>query len=196
MNASFFKRFGAYLLDTIFLTLIVTLITAGMTSKEYDDAYDKYLELNEKYMAQEISMGEYLDDISPLMYTMNKSSVATTGINVALSIAYFIVFQYLNKGQTLGKKLLKIKVVEKGKDPSLKAMIIRSILIDSIFSGLVGIILLFVLKQNNYYLGYSIVQTLETIFIFVSALFVLYRKDKLGLHDIMAHTEVLEERGN
>lgn len=196
MNASFFKRFGAYLLDTIFLTLIVTLITAGMTSKEYDDAYDKYLELNEKYMAQEISMGEYLDDISPLMYTMNKSGVAATGINVALSIAYFIVFQYLNKGQTLGKKLLKIKVVEKGKDPSLKAMIIRSILIDSIFSGLVGIILLFVLKQNNYYLGYSIVQTLETIFIFVSALFVLYRKDKLGLHDIMAHTEVLEERGN
>lgn len=196
MKASFFKRLGAYLLDTIFLTIIVAITTIGMTSKEYDDAYNKYLELNEKYMAQEITIGEYLDDISPLMYTMNKSSVLVTGINVGLSIAYFIVFQYLNKGQTLGKKLLKIKVVENGKDPSLKSMIIRSILIDSIFSGLIGIIFIFVLNQNTYYLGYSIVQMIETMFIFVSALFVLYRKDKLGLHDIIAHTEVLEERGN
>lgn len=196
MKASFFKRLGAYLLDTIFLTIVVAIITTGMTSKEYDDAYNEYLELNEKYMAQEITVGEYLDDISPLMYTMNKSSVLVTGINVGLSIAYFIVFQYLNKGQTLGKKLLKIKVVENGKAPSLKSMIIRSILIDSIFSGLIGIIFIFVLKQNTYYLGYSIVQMIETMFIFVSALFVLYRKDKLGLHDIIAHTEVLEERGN
>lgn len=196
MKASFFKRLGAYLLDAIFLTIIVTIITSGMTSKEYSDAYNEYLELNEKYMAQEITIGEYLDGISPLMYTINKSSVLVTGINVGLSIAYFIVFQYLNKGQTLGKKLFKIKVVENGKDPSLKSMIIRSILIDSIFSGLIGIIFIYVLKQNTYYLGYSIVQMIETMFIFVSALFVLYRKDKLGLHDIIAHTEVLEERGN
>lgn len=195
MKASFFKRLGAYLLDTIFLTIIVTIITTGMTSKEYDDAYNKYLELNQKYTAQEITIGEYLDDISPLMYTLNKSSVLVTGINVGLSIAYFIVFQYLNKGQTLGKKLLKIKVVENDKAPSLKSMIIRSILIDSIFSGTIGIIFIFVLKQNTYYLGYSIVQMIETMFIFVSALFVLYRKDKLGLHDIISHTEVLEERG-
>ena len=75
-------------------------------------------------------------------------------------------------------------------------MIIRSVLIDSIFSGIIGIIFIFVLNQNTYYLGYSIVQMIETMFIFVSALFVLYRKDKLGLHDIIAHTEVLEERGN
>ena len=196
MKASFFKRLGAYLLDAIFLTIIVTIITSGMTSKEYNDAYNEYLELNEKYMAQEITIGEYLDDISPLMYTMNKSSVLVTGINVGLSIAYFIVFQYLNKGQTLGKKLFKIKVVENGKDPSLKSMIIRSVLIDSIFSGIIGIIFIFVLNQNTYYLGYNIVQMIETMFIFISALFVLYRKDKLGLHDIIAHTEVLEERGN
>lgn len=196
MKASFFKRLGAYLLDAIFLTIIVTIITSGMTSKEYNDAYNEYLELNEKYMAQEITIGEYLDDIFPLMYTMNKSSVLVTGINVGLSIAYFIVFQYLNKGQTLGKKLFKIKVVENGKDPSLKSMIIRSVLIDSILSGLIGIIFIFVLNQNTYYLGYNIVQVIETMFIFVSALFVLYRKDKLGLHDIIAHTEVLEERGN
>ena len=50
MKASFFKRLGAYLLDAIFLTIIVTITTTGMTSKEYDDAYNKYLELNEKYI--------------------------------------------------------------------------------------------------------------------------------------------------
>ena len=32
--------------------------------------------------------------------------------------------------------------------------------------------------------------------LFITALFILYRKDKLGLHDIIAHTEVIDERGN
>lgn len=194
MSASFFKRLAAYLLDTIFITLVVSLISSGITSKEYEDAYNEYLDLNEKYTSAEITIGEYMDDISPVMYRMNKASVIVTGINVALSIFYFTVFQYLNKGQTLGKKILGIRVVENGNNPSLKSIILRSILVDSILTGSIGIILLFLLKESNYYLVYSGISVLEMIFVFVSALFVLYRKDKLGLHDIIAHTEVIEEK--
>ena len=106
----------------------------------------------------------------------------------------FIVFQYLNKGQTLGKKLLKIKVKEKGENPSLKSIIIRTVMINNIFSGLLYIILLYILNKKTYYLGYSIVYVIETLFIITSIMFVLYRKDKQGLHDMIAKTEVIEER--
>lgn len=194
MNASFFKRLAAYLIDTIFITLVVSLITSGITSKEYDDAYERYLELNDMYTNSEITMGEYMDDISVVMYKMNKSSALVTGISITLSVAYFIVFQYLNKGQTLGKKLLRIKVTEKGNNPSLKSIIIRCLLVDSILTSLFGLVLLYILKESNYYLVYSGIEVIEMIFVFVSALFILYRKDKLGLHDIISHTEVIEEK--
>ena len=194
MKASFFKRLGAYLLDTIFLTIIVAITTTGMTSKEYDDAYNKYLELNEKYMAQEITIGEYLDDISPLMYTMNKSSVLVTGINVGLSIAYFIVFQYLNKGQTLGKKLLKIKVVNKeGNTPSLYQMILRTFITNQIFTYLVTILLVLLATKEQFLSLYQTLNSLATIFIIVSALMILYTNNLQGLHDKMAKTLVVKE---
>ena len=67
-------------------------------------------------------------------------------------------------------------------------------MINSIFSGTLGIILLYILNKDNYYMGYSLISSIEMLFIFISALFILYRKDKLGLHDIIAKTEVIEEK--
>lgn len=196
MKASFFKRLAAYFLDVMFVTIIASIVSVGISNDKYQKAYEEYEDIRNKYMAQEITVGEYLEQFAPVYYDMQESSVIVSTITLLLSIAYFVVFQYLNKGQTLGKKILRIKVLENGKDPSLKAIIIRTIIIDSILSGFLGIILLYILNKNNYYFGYNIVSTLEMIFVFISALFILYRKDKLGLHDIIAHTEVIDERGN
>lgn len=196
MKASFFKRLAAYFIDVMFVTLIAGLVSSGFTSTKYDKAYEEYQNLMTEYAAQEITTEEYLDQINPVIYEMQESSVVVSVISVLSAIAYFIVFQYLNKGQTLGKKMLRLRVQENGKEPSLKAMIIRTIVVDSIFSGTLGIILLYILNKNNYYFGYNIISTLEMTFVFVAALFILYRKDKRGLHDIMAHTEVIDERGN
>jgi len=143
---------------------------------------------------KEITSDEYLEEYGKLIYDMQKSSVVVSIVTISATIAYFIVFQYLNKGQTIGKKLLKLKVKENGNNPSLRAIIIRTVMVNNIFSGLLGIILLYILNKNNYYRGYSIVSSIETIFIFISVLFILYRKDKLGLHDIIAKTEVIEEK--
>lgn len=195
MKASFFKRLAAYFIDVMFITIIAGIATSGISNSKYEKAYDNYEDIMESYAEQEITTKEYLEKIGPVSYDMQKASMATSITTLVLSIAYFIVFQYLNKGQTLGKKLLKIKVQEDGKDPGLKAIIIRTFIIDSIFSTLFAIILVYALNRNNYYLTYSIISTIEMIFVFVSAAFILYRKDKRGLHDIIAHTEVIDERG-
>ena len=196
MQASFFKRFGAYFLDVMIVTLIASIVAGGFTSKKYEEAFNKAQELEIKYLEQEITFKEYFKQSSPIYYDMEKSSIVVSIITLASSIAYFIVFQYLNKGQTIGKKLLKIRVQENGEEPSLKAMIIRTIIVDSILSATLGIILLYILNKKTYYLGYNIVSIIELIFVFITAMFILYKKDKRGLHDIMAHTEVIDERGN
>lgn len=193
---SFFKRLAAYFIDVILITIITSIISAGFTSTKYEETYEKYENLKLKYSTQEITVEEYNKQVGPLYYDLQKSSVEVSVITVALSIAYFIVFQYLNKGQTIGKKLLGLRVQENGKDPSLKAIIIRTIIVDSILSGTLAIILLYILNKNNYYSIYNIIATIEMIFVFITALFILYRKDKKGLHDVLAHTEVINERGN
>ena len=195
MKASFFKRVAAYFIDIMFVTLIASIITSGFSTTKYEKIYKEYEDLTNKYATQEITIEEYNEEIRPLTYDLQEASITTTIVTVTMSIAYFIVFQCLNKGQTLGKKMLSLRVLEKGKEPSLKAIILRTFIINSIFSGLCSIIFVYTLNRNNYYQVYSIISWLEMSFIFISVLFILYRKDKLGLHDIIAHTEVIDERG-
>lgn len=193
MKASFFKRLLAYVIDTIILTLIIGVLSSVVSNKQYEKASEEYMRLQESYMKQEITITEYQNDIKPIVYDMQKSSVTINTVSVLLSIAYFIVFQYLNRGQTIGKKLMRIKITENNKEPSLKAMVIRTIIINSILTGILNIILIYLLNKNTYYTGYQIVSYIELAFAFISALFIIYRKDKLGLHDIIAKTEVIEE---
>ena len=194
MKASFFKRVAAYFIDAMIVSIIAGIISSGFTNSKYEKSVEEYEILTEKYVAQEITSDEYMTEYGKLIYDMQKSSVVVSVVTISATIAYFIVFQYLNKGQTIGKKLLKLKVKEKENNPSLKAIIIRTIMINSIFSGTLGIILLYILNKDNYYMGYSLISSIEMLFIFISALFILYRKDKLGLHDIIAKTEVIEEK--
>ena len=193
MKASFFKRLLAYVIDTIILTLIIGVLSNVASNKQYEKASEEYMKLQESYMKQEITITEYQNDIKPLVYDMQNSSVTINIVSVLLSIAYFIVFQYLNRGQTIGKKLMRIKITENNKEPSLKAMVIRTIIINSILTGILNIVLVYLLNKNTYYTGYQIVSYIELAFAFISALFIIYRKDKLGLHDIIAKTEVIEE---
>ena len=194
MKASLFKRVTAYFIDAIILTMIVSIISFGFTSEKYEKALEETKQLSEKYLAQEINEQEYFEKSNELTYDMQKSSVKVSIVMIITTIAYFVVFQYLNKGQTLGKKLLKLKIKENEKEPSLKAMIIRTIFVNNIFSTTVGVILLYALTKNNYTKVYNIITSFETMFILVSVMFILYRKDKKGLHDIIAKTEVIEEK--
>ena len=195
MKASFFKRLFGYFIDAMFLSIIINLIALALPLEGYNKTNEEYNELADKYLAQEISQEEYLDSSIEYVYKIQDSGIVLNAMLLVLNIGYFIVFQYLNKGQTLGKKLLKIKVIEDGKEPSIKAMILRTFVTNSIFSGLFCILLLFILNKDTYFYGYYAVAIIEMIFVFLSALFILYRKDKLGLNDLIAKTEVVGERG-
>lgn len=195
MKASFFKRLAAYFIDILFISMIVSIITTGMSTTKQEKILEKQYEIIEKYGEEEITINEYNKEMGLISYDLQKANVIPSTITLVLSIAYFIIFQYLNKGQTLGKKLLGLRVQEKDKAPRLKSIIIRTIITNNILSMFLGIVLVYILNRNNYYSVYGIISTIESAFIFITAMFILYRKDKLGLHDIIAHTEVIDERG-
>ena len=194
MKATFFERLGAYLIDMLVVSLIFSIICLGLGNNT-STAEKLMQELDNKLVNSEITMEEYYEEYSKLLYDYQKENVLQSGISVALTIAYYVVFQYMNKGQTIGKKLLKIQVVDKDtkKPISILKGLLRSFIVLSILSGTLFIILIYILNSKYYITSYATILMLEAIFTLTTTMFVLYRKDSRGLHDMMANTIVLKE---
>lgn len=192
MKANFIQRALAYLLDIFILSVIFSIITIGF--KPNTEIEKKYNEVYDNYINGEITAEQYLEEYTDVLYDMQKANALPNTINTVLIIVYFIVFQYLNKGQTIGKKLLKIKIVnEDKKEISLKQMLIRGIMIYSILSSLINIILFFNVSRKVYMTSYLSIGAIESLILFLSAIFILYRNDKKALHDIVSKSIVIKE---
>ena len=100
----------------------------------------------------------------------------------------------MNKGQTLGKRILSIRVVdsETSKPTNIPKGLLRSMVILSIVSSIVSVALINV-NKNTYTNIYLTAVEIESILTFISIIFVLYRKDGRGLHDMIANTKVIKE---
>lgn len=193
MKASFLKRLGAFILDSVILSIVFAIITMGfkLDTKSITDEVNDTLD---QYESGEITIEEYLDKTLELNYELQKSSLVVNSLNIVLYVGYFIVFGYLNKGQTIGKKICKIKVVNNKDDKlSIWNMIVRSLFVYGIFTLLYSVIFVNILNKEIFGYSYVIVSYLEIIFMAVTFFMVLYKKDGRGLHDIIANTNVIEE---
>ena len=93
----------------------------------------------------------------------------------------------------LGKQIFKLEI-QKQDEKELKFfdLIKRSILIHGIFYLFVMIILVYILPSKTYFWIENILGIMQISIVIISGFMVLYRKDKLGLHDIWAKTVVKE----
>lgn len=193
MKASFIKRLGAFIIDSVILSIVFAIITMGF-KLDTKDINDKVANTLEQYESGEITIEEYLDKTLELNYELQKSSLVVNSLNIVLYVGYFIVFGYLNKGQTIGKKICKIKVINNKNDKlNIWNMIVRSLFVYGIFTLLYSVIFVNVLNKEMFGYSYVIVSYLEIIFMAVTFFMVLYKKDGRGLHDIIANTNVIEE---
>ncbi len=193
MEATFGQRLCAYFIDFIIISILLTLVTYSMDFTKRNEIYDEMLNYYSEYDPTNLEQTEKLLD---LQYQYSKESIPTTAISLIITIGYFVVFQYLNNGQSIGKKLLKIRIV--GQDNSkvnIMQIFIRSIFIYQIILSITDLIIIYTLNKTDYLNVYGILTWINSIFIIISALFILYRKDKRGLHDFMAKTYVVSERG-
>jgi len=193
-KASFTLRLLAFLIDMIILIVISSILTQGLISKKTEKLNDKLQNSITEYTSGEITVDDYMTQVQDITYELQKTSFAANLVETLLFIAYFIVFQFLNKGQTLGKKLIKIKVVnEEDDEANIFQMIIRTLFVDQILINLLLVILVKVLTKSTYMQVYYIVTAIYYLFILVTCIMMLYRKDKLSLHDIMSRTKVVKE---
>ena len=117
----------------------------------------------------------------------------TSLLNFILLIGAFVIIPYYNKGQTIGKKLLKIKLVKDEGELSVNDLIIRNIITNGFGYTLIGFAIMFLVSDNVYFITISILSIIQFLLVLISIFMVLYRHDKKGLQDIICKTSVIEE---
>lgn len=194
MKASFFKRLGAFFIDYFIVILIASIITMGFSNTSSEEISKKMNNLVSDYQSEKISIDEYTEETYKLNYDLQKSNLNTNVVSITLYIGYFIIFATLNKGQTLGKKLLKIKVVNKEeKKPSVWNMFVRSLFIYNLASAIFSVVFINFLGISTFTNIYTTIGYIEFFVIIISFFMATCKKDGRGLHDMMAGTNVIEE---
>ena len=194
MKAKFFDRLTAYIIDVIIISLITSIIFTSIPTNNKE--LEKQLSsLQDEVLSNNITYEEFVDEYQDLYYKNKKDTMTQSAITLTITIAYFVIFQYMNKGQTIGKKILHLRVIDNNTEKPLSIFkgLIRSLLIWNILSGTLGIVLIYILNKESYITSYLIISSIESIFIFITAMFTLYRKDNRGLHDIIINSKVIIE---
>ncbi|MBQ6284882.1 MAG: RDD family protein [Bacilli bacterium] len=187
------KRFCAYIVDYVIVALIASLFArVPILNPNYDrymEEYNKYIESVKTSLNDSAS-----DEIIDNSYEMTKLGVNITIINLVVGAIYFVGFQYLNKGQTLGKKMLKIRMVDDNNErPKLYQVLIHSIIINSLLTTTISVITLLCLSKATYLNISEVVQIIDMGLLFGSFGCMIVRKDGKGIHNILAHTNVIGE---
>ena len=102
------------------------------------------------------------------------------------------LFSQLICDQIIEKELIA-DVDKKKKEPSMGVMLMRTFIVQGLLSSFIAIMTILFLDRKAYSLFNGGINMITGIFIIVCALMILYRKDKRGLHDIMAGSFVVKE---
>jgi len=191
-KAYFLPRIVAYFIDALIISIIVSFLTFPFSTKSVESLQNDLNSVSDKYMSNEISMDEYLNQSLEITYDLNYSMIPITIIDIASLIVYFIVFQYYNKGQTIGKKIMKIKIVSNNeKELSINNYVYRSFILNGVLISILDVVLiLFMNKKYYFYLSFTL-QFIQIVLILVTVLMVLFSKEGRGLHDKVGNTKVI-----
>lgn len=167
--------------------------------KKYEENLSRYYEDSKlskkeyKKLESEVEK-DYQKKYEDLAYKIAKNSSISSAIYIIVTILYFGIFNLVTDGQTLGKKLFKLKIVSSVSDdskPNIVSYLIRSVLLYNTIYYLVSLIGIYILNKENYYLVTNIVYQIQYYIQIIIICMVMLRADGRGLHDILAKTKVI-----
>ena len=193
-KASLVRRLCAYVIDYLIVVILVSLIsTPFVDAKKTDKLQKESTEIIEKYQKGEITPNEYLERYSSVYYSLSRSTGIMTFITIIIYIIYFVVFQLYNKGQTIGKKLMKIKVISLDGDLGMNQMIFRAFISNMILLNIINFALI-TFSPKNIYTGVSAVLSMIQYIIMFISIILATTKEGRTIHDRIVHTRVVSAK--
>lgn len=192
-KAYFFPRLIAYVIDIFIVSMVASLVLMVFPeNKNLAVLQEESQKLQENYFENKINDEEFVSQYAMIVYDTDYESVLSYIIQITLIVLYFTVFQFYNKGQTFGKKIMKIRVVSVDDRPlTFNDYLYRAFILDSVLINILLVILVMFMNKNYYFYGSLALQIIQIILSLVTIFMVLLRKDGRGLHDIASHSQVV-----
>lgn len=191
------KRFTAYIIDIIlvyFVANAIFIICFNNDYKKFQKSTDEYVETLKKTMSntkEKQNAEELIAQTNKINYDYLKSGQTQTIIVLTIEIIYFVFMQYFNKGQTIGKKLMKIRIKQQeGKKLDASQFVLREAVLFVLPVQIIDVICLLTTKMNTYLTINSVTSNINSLVTITIIAFVLFRKDERGLHEIVSKTEM------
>ena len=208
------------MIDILLVSLVSTLITSNTyinkdykeyneVYKEYEVVYEEYNEtieyLQEELEDKKITQKEYDKKEERLTsefdkknidynYKLIKLSVISTTISILVILLYFVVIQYYLDGKTLGKWIMKLKVVSNNKkNLNILNYLLRSLILNGVLINTLSVIFVLILSKRNYLIYNEIVYVINYVLEMAIIFMMAFDKNNRSVHDYIANTKVKYE---
>lgn len=189
------KRLIAFIIDIFIMSMIVSLVLIGHDTRVDNKRQKELTKIINDYSSEKIDTKQYIEKYSNIIYETNQDNFDENLIYLIISVGYFLIFQYLNGGATIGKRIMKIRVVSKNKkDIKFLQLLIRVSLINEI---LPMVLLLFVTKLSHgviFFIEYGIINLFENLVVIGCGLTLIFSKNNISLHDKLSNSVVVSDK--
>ncbi len=191
-KAYFYKRFLAYLIDIILVSIVATIIALPFRTESIKKVDNEIVDLTFKMMKENKNTKVYAVQLDSLMYQKAKLDGIANIIIILISVTNFIVYQEITKGQTVGKKIMKIRIIKNdGRELTFNDLILRNLLNNSIIFDI--LLAVFALMGRKIYINsYKSISFISSLLIIVSVFMIAIRKDGRSVMDLLANTRVVK----
>ena len=192
--ASLGKRFVAFVIDILIISFVASMICVPFLNVENSNKLeDEYLKNTQAFFDKKINIEDYQEIQVSYVYNSAKESGLTKIVTVLLGILYFGLLQFYLKGQTLGKKILHIKVKSDDGELSINQLLFRALIVDSLILDIILFVTMMFMNKNIYYYSAMTFELIQYIVYFVCMIMIIKNNDNKGIHDVLFHTSVIEE---
>ena len=196
MRANYIKRLSAYIIDIMVIGLFLLVIHYFMPDSHNIAVLNQELNnINELAIKNSISISTYISRFANIIHDLDKERIMLNIINAFVIIGYFVAVPYFKEGRTLGNYIVGTRIVREDKELlSLNNLLMRNLIINGLGYLLVSLSLIYILPSLSYFIVVSILGALQILLVIISALMIIYRKDKRGLQDIFSYTKVIVDK--
>jgi len=191
-KALFIQRFFAFIFDMLIVSLIASFITTPFLNYDrIQELEHKEQELVKNLESSDFKQNSFVLEYSDFYYQYSRSTGIVSIVAILIKVLYFIVYQIYNNGQTIGKKLMKIRIVSDSDELLMNQMILRSMLNNFIFVDLSTFIFMLFIPKKYYMSLIGIVYFAHYLLLLVSIFMLIYSKDGRTIADRFVYTKVI-----